>query len=123
MNGIGTTLETLNSLHDLGVRLSIDDFGTGYSSLAYLKDFPVQVLKIDRSFISNIGRDERDSNITRGIISLARNLNLRVLAEGVETKHQIEFLREEGCDEIQGYWYSPPLSAADFFRKYAQDEQ
>lgn len=123
MNGIGTTLETLNSLHDLGVRLSIDDFGTGYSSLAYLKDFPVQVLKIDRSFISNIGRDERDSNITRGIISLARNLNLRVLAEGVETKHQIEFLREEGCDEIQGYWYSPPLSATDFFRKYAQDEQ
>jgi len=119
MNGVGSTLETLNSLHDLGIRLSIDDFGTGYSSLAYLKDFPVQVLKIDRSFISNIGRDERDTNITRGIISLARNLNLCVLAEGVETEHQLQFLRAEGCDEIQGYWYSPPLPAPDFFKKYA----
>ena len=99
-------------------RLSIDDFGTGYSSLAYLKDFRYR-FKIDRSFISNIGRDERDTNITRGIISLARNLNLCVLAEGVETEHQLQFLRAEGCDEIQGYWYSPPLPAPDFFKKYA----
>jgi diguanylate cyclase (GGDEF)-like protein/PAS domain S-box-containing protein len=119
MNGVGNTLDTLNELHDIGVRLSIDDFGTGFSSLAYLKDFPIQVLKIDRSFISNIGRDERDSSIARGIINLAQNLNLRVLAEGVETKDQLEFLRLEGCDEIQGYWFSPPIPAFDFYTKYA----
>lgn len=123
MNGTNAILETLAVLHDLGVRLSIDDFGTGYSSLAYLKDFPVQVLKIDQSFISNINHDERDANITRGIIGLARSLDLRVLAEGIETKSQIDFLRKEGCDEVQGYWYSRPITASDFFAKYAPSKQ
>lgn len=98
------------------MQLSIDDFGTGFSSLNYLKQMPVNKLKIDQSFIRDIETDEGDAAIIRSIISLGHRLNLRVIAEGVETQEQLDFLRIRGCDEIQGYFYSRPLLAEDFMR-------
>ncbi|ADE11632.1 diguanylate cyclase/phosphodiesterase with PAS/PAC sensor(s) [Sideroxydans lithotrophicus ES-1] len=106
----------LSEMQDLGVQLSIDDFGTGFSSLNYLKQMPVNKLKIDQSFIRDIETDEGDAAIIRSIISLGHRLNLRVIAEGVETQEQLDFLRIRGCDEIQGYFYSRPLLAEDFMR-------
>ncbi len=104
----------LNALHKQGVRLAIDDFGTGYSSLSYLKYFPVDVLKIDKTFIDDIPFLEGDMTITATIISMAHHLGFKVLAEGVETPEQLEFLREQGCDRYQGYLYSKALSVDDF---------
>jgi len=95
----------------MGVSLAIDDFGTGYSSLAYLKRFPIQKLKIDRSFINDVATDSNDAAIAKSIISLAHNMGLKVVAEGVEDKHQMEWLRARGCDQAQGYYYSRPVSA------------
>ncbi|HUW51299.1 MAG TPA: EAL domain-containing protein [Sulfuricella sp.] len=100
----------------LGITLSLDDFGTGYSSLSYLKRFPIDTLKIDQSFIRGLPDDTDDTAIAKAIISLARNLGLRVIAEGVETAEQLDFLRSAGCDEIQGYYYSRPLAEDDFVR-------
>ncbi|CAM2140821.1 diguanylate cyclase [Pararobbsia alpina] len=99
----------LNSLHDLGINLAIDDFGTGYSSLSYLKRFPVDRLKIDRSFVSDIGVSNDDETIITAIITLAHSLNLQVIAEGVETASQLRFLLARGCNEIQGYLFSEPV--------------
>jgi diguanylate cyclase (GGDEF)-like protein/PAS domain S-box-containing protein len=104
----------LNEMHETGVQLSIDDFGTGFSSLNYLKKLPVNKLKIDQSFIRDIDTDEGDAAIIRSIISLGHRLNLKVIAEGVETQDQLDFLRIRGCDEIQGYFYSLPLDADAF---------
>ncbi|TCS75097.1 diguanylate cyclase (GGDEF)-like protein [Effusibacillus lacus] len=104
----------LADLKQIGVSISIDDFGTGYSSLNYLKLFPIDCLKIDRSFIRDIGKDPGDAAITRSIIDLAHNLNLEVVAEGVETPEQLTFMQTNSCDSIQGYLISPPLPADEF---------
>jgi EAL domain-containing protein (putative c-di-GMP-specific phosphodiesterase class I) len=109
MRDTGEAASVLRSLKALGVALSIDDFGTGYSSLSYLKRFPIDVLKIDRSFVSDVTADPNDAAITRAIIALAHTLNLEAVAEGAETAEQVAFLRENGCDEIQGYYFSPPV--------------
>jgi diguanylate cyclase (GGDEF)-like protein/PAS domain S-box-containing protein len=104
----------LDGLKAMGVRLSIDDFGTGYSSLSYLKRFPIDNLKIDRSFIQDLPADGEDAAITRAIIAMAHSLKLKVIAEGVETDRQRQFLRQHNCNEMQGFLYSKPLDTADF---------
>ena len=103
-------VEMLHAIKKLGVHIAVDDFGTGYSSLSYLKRFPVDRLKVDRSFVQHIA-DADDAVIVRAIIALGHNLGLKVVAEGVETEEQIEFLRANGCDELQGYYFSKPVSA------------
>ncbi len=113
VNAIGL----MNRLHALGVRMSIDDFGTGYSSLNYLKRFKVYKLKIDQTFVSQLSDDLEDQAIVTAIINLARSLGMQTIAEGVETEAQMEFLRDKGCDEIQGYLFSRPLPA-DRFRSF-----
>ncbi|DAB35184.1 MAG TPA: GGDEF domain-containing protein [Sulfurospirillum sp. UBA12182] len=106
------SIEILDELHQKGFKISIDDFGTGYSSLSYLKKLPVDKLKIDRSFIKDLPQDSEDSAITKTIITLAKNLNLEVIAEGVETQAQDLFLKENGCDSVQGYFYAKPMDKA-----------
>jgi diguanylate cyclase (GGDEF)-like protein/PAS domain S-box-containing protein len=108
------SIEMLNGLREIGVRVSIDDFGTGYSSLAYLKRFAINKFKIDRIFIKELPGNREDAEIVSTMIGMAHNLNLQVVAEGVETPSQLEFLKAQGCDEFQGYLMSPPVPAADF---------
>jgi EAL domain-containing protein (putative c-di-GMP-specific phosphodiesterase class I) len=109
MENVEGTIAQLRELKDMGIRLAIDDFGTGYSSLAYLKRFPLHTLKIDRSFIKDMPADAGDAALTSAIINMAHSLNLEVVAEGVETQPQFDFLRERGCDVIQGYLISRPI--------------
>ena len=111
-------LAILHDIKQLGVRLAVDDFGTGYSSLAYLKRLPIDKLKIDRSFVRDLPDDANDTAIAATIIAMARTLNLEVLAEGVETEAQLDFLKEQGCDAYQGYWFSPAVSAEEFERQF-----
>jgi len=103
-------IQVMNSLKEIGIKLSIDDFGVGYSSLNYLKCFPLDTLKIDQSFIYDIPKDHNSMAITKSIITLAKNLNLKVLAEGVENKEQLKFLQDNDCDLMQGYYFSPPVT-------------
>jgi EAL domain-containing protein (putative c-di-GMP-specific phosphodiesterase class I) len=107
------TVEVLQELKMLGVRISIDDFGTGYSSLAYLRKFPIDKLKIDIAFIRDVTTNASDAAITTAIINMAHSLNMKVIAEGVETREQLEFLRARKCDEFQGYYFSKPLPAVE----------
>jgi EAL domain-containing protein (putative c-di-GMP-specific phosphodiesterase class I) len=111
MQDVDQAITTMNELQDLGVQLSIDDFGTGYSSLSALKKFPVGRLKIDKSFIEHLPDDENDKAVASAVISLGQKLNLRVIAEGVETDEQVAFLRDNNCDEMQGYHFSKPVAA------------
>jgi len=111
----------LSEIKKMGVRLAIDDFGTGYSSLAQLKHFPIDTLKVDRSFVHNIPRDTEDNAITEAIIAMGKTLSLTVVAEGVETREQLAFLKQHACDEIQGYYFSkpvPPEQFADLLRAH-----
>lgn len=114
MDDPNSAIAIMNNLHSRGVRMSIDDFGTGYSSLNYLKKFKAYKLKIDQSFVRDIGTDGDDKTIVATIISMAESLGMKTIAEGVETEGQLEFLRLQGCDEIQGYYFSPPLAKDDF---------
>lgn len=116
MHNASEAIVTLERLRKSGVMISIDDFGTGYSSLSYLKSFPISTLKIDRSFIREISEDTSDAAIVRAIIGLAHNLRLRVVAEGVETRQQLDFLRSLESDEYQGYYFSRPIPASEFER-------
>lgn len=103
------SIEKLNIISDIGIEIAIDDFGTGYSSLAYLKRLPVDKLKIDKSFIDNLPEDEEDCAISKAVIALAKSLNLKIIAEGVEHQKQKDFLLDNGCENIQGYYYSRPI--------------
>jgi len=107
-------VSVLQKLKNMGVLLSVDDFGTGYSSLSYLKRFPIDVLKVDRSFVQNITTDLNDAAITTAIIGMAHSLELQAVAEGVETEEQLDFLRSLSCDAVQGYLYSRPVPAVEF---------
>jgi diguanylate cyclase (GGDEF)-like protein len=113
LEDVSTTIEALHDLKKLGVGLSIDDFGTGYSSLSYLSRFPLDELKIDRSFVIDIGRVDDDASLVTTIIAMARSMNLRLVAEGVETQEQYRFLTSKGTESIQGYLFSKPVTAEE----------
>ena len=116
MSDVPNGIDTLNAIHEMGVRISMDDFGTGYSSLSYLKRYPIDAIKIDKSFVLDIATDSDDREIVSTIISMGHALNRRVIAEGVETKDQYEALSTYKCDEIQGFYFSHPLPSADATR-------
>lgn len=122
MADVDHALGVMQRLKAIGVKLSLDDFGTGYSSLAYLKRFPIDVLKIDQSFVRNLTTDPDDAVIARSIITLGQSLQLQVVAEGVETEEQFAYLQRHRCDQIQGYFFSRPLAAADFERLLAESK-
>ena len=111
MEDAGANAETLRELKALGVKIAVDDFGTGYSSLAYLKRFPVDFLKIDRSFVSGLGEDPDDEGIVSSVVNLARTLRLEAVAEGVETEEQRTLLRGMDCELAQGFYFSEPSTA------------
>ena len=117
MRDIERTIDTLSRLRKMGVALSIDDFGSGYSSLTYLRQFDVNVLKIDRSFVADIGDDATDGKIATAVIALGHSLGLQVIAEGVETEAQRDFLAARGCNHLQGYLFDRPLPAGEFARR------
>jgi diguanylate cyclase (GGDEF)-like protein/PAS domain S-box-containing protein len=120
MQDADLTIAVLRDLRAMGVQISIDDFGTGYSSLSYLKRFPIDVVKIDRSFVRDITVDESDAAIATAVIDIAHNLKLKVIAEGVETEEQLAFLKKRRCDEMQGYLFSRPVPAREFHKMLAQ---
>jgi diguanylate cyclase (GGDEF)-like protein len=116
MQNTEVTVATLHRLRDLGVHISMDDFGTGYSSLSYLRSFPFEKIKIDRSFVKDLGQGEESAAIVRAVAGLAKSLHMRTTAEGVETEHQMQQVRSLGCTEIQGFLFSPPLNLQDVDR-------
>ena len=116
VRGPESVIPIMNELAAMGLALALDDFGTGYSSLAYLKKFPISTLKIDRAFVTGLPHEENDCAIARAIVTMGQQLRQEIVAEGVETLEQMRFLRELGCDQLQGYLFSPPVAAADFER-------
>jgi EAL domain-containing protein (putative c-di-GMP-specific phosphodiesterase class I) len=114
LDNVDSVIVTFRQLRELGVKLAIDDFGTGYSSLSYLKRFPVHYVKIDQTFIRDLSPGGEDAAITRAIIAMAHSLELKVVAEGVETQAQMDFLKSQNCDEIQGFLISRPVEASAF---------
>ena len=120
------TLATLDHLRNQGIGIAIDDFGTGYSSMSQLKNMPVTKLKIDKSFVDDITSKGSDRAITAAMTNLAHNLNIEVIAEGVESREQVALLRQVGCHEFQGYYFSRPLTAAQvpgFLENFQQDQE
>ena len=115
---INDTVAKMKALKALGISIAVDDFGTGYSSLMYLKQLPIDALKIDQGFVRDILTDASDAVIVETIISMAQHLNLSVVAEGVETAEQLALLKQQGCPAFQGYYFSRPLPAADYAEKY-----
>ena len=118
MDNSELTLSVLERLHTLGVSLAIDDFGIGYSSLNYLKRFQIEKLKIDQSFVRDLGKDPEDEAIVTAIIGMAKGLGFKTLAEGVETEEQLAFLRQHHCDEVQGFLFSKPLAPEEFLKLF-----
>lgn len=123
MSDINDAIRTLNELNAFGIEVSIDDFGTGYSSLNYLKRFPIQKLKVDQSFVRDVILNQEDASIVSAVIAMAHSLQMKVVAEGVETKEQLDFLRERGCDFIQGYYFSKPVGFDDMEKKLTKKNQ
>nr|WP_053931767.1 EAL domain-containing protein [Pseudomonas coronafaciens] len=121
MREVEEAMHILDGLKNLGLSIAVDDFGTGYSSLNYLKQFPIDVLKIDRTFVDGLPSGEQDAQIARAIIAMAHSLNLSVIAEGVETHEQLEFLRQHGCDEVQGYLFGRPMPPGQFEAQFSND--
>lgn len=119
---IQDTVDKMKALKKLGVSIAVDDFGTGYSSLVYLKQLPLDVLKIDRGFVRDIPKDSNDAVIVETIISMAKHLKIKVIAEGVETAEQLDFLKQKGCGIFQGYFYAQPLTAANFAETYLKQD-
>lgn len=120
MQDVADAIATLSELQALGIKIAVDDFGTGYTFLSYLKQFPFTTLKLDRCFVRNVGSDPTNTAITTAIIQLAHNLNLEVIAEGVETEAELAYLRQQGCDFMQGFLFSRPLPAAEFEQMLAE---
>ena len=119
MKGVESTASILQTLREIGVRVAVDDFGTGYSSLSYLRKFPVDALKIDQSFVRQIGVSGDDTTIVAAVINMARSLHLRVIAEGVETIQELDFLKLHNCDEAQGYYFGRPVPSEQFAKLLA----
>uniref|UniRef100_A0ACD5H2N1 Bifunctional diguanylate cyclase/phosphodiesterase n=1 Tax=Desertifilum tharense IPPAS B-1220 TaxID=1781255 RepID=A0ACD5H2N1_9CYAN len=109
MDNVQQSILKLQQFREMGIKLALDDFGTGYSSLNYLRSFPIDTLKIDRSFIRDVVSNAHNAAVTNAIITLAKSLRLNITAEGVETAEQCEYIKAQGCHEIQGYYFSPPL--------------
>ena len=116
LEGIEDKIESMKRLKNLGLKLSIDDFGTGYSSLNYLRRLPLDELKIDRSFFVNLFEDTKGRSVISSLIFLAHNLDLRTVAEGVETEPQLRFLQKEQCDQYQGFLFNPALEGGEIFK-------
>ena len=120
MDNVEVAIMRLNSLSKMGVKISVDDFGTGYTSISYLKQFPVNELKIDQHFIKGIPNNQNDAAIVSAVIALGHNLGLEIVAEGVETAEQMQYLTEHNCDFIQGYFLSRPLPANKIILQFAK---
>jgi diguanylate cyclase len=114
MQNVADTVETLHKIKAMGVRLALDDFGTGYSSLSYLRRFPIDVLKIDQSFVRGLNVNSQDAQLISAIIGMGKSLELNIIAEGVETAEQLDFLRAQDCEEGQGFLFSKAVPAKDF---------
>jgi len=123
MEDVESAIQIMQEIKETGVAIAIDDFGTGYSSLSYIKRFPIDVLKVDRSFVTDIPEDENDMAITAAVIAMAHKLSLTVVAEGVETQEQLKFLRQNGCDQGQGYLFSRPLSLGQLHQFLSEAER